>query len=104
MSTTYIAPGIIVEGELVAEEPVEVAGTFKGRVESRSVVTISRGSVVEAEIAGVSVIVAGQVTGDVSASERIDLESGSRLVGDVRAARLTIADGASFKGNVDMDV
>ena len=37
-------------------------------------------------------------------TERVDLLTGARLIGDVKAARLTIADGASFKGNVDMDV
>ena len=44
------------------------------------------------------------MTGNIVASDRVDLLSGGRLVGDVKAARLTIADGASFKGNVDMDV
>jgi cytoskeletal protein CcmA (bactofilin family) len=48
--------------------------------------------------------VGGQVTGNVTASDRVDLMPGARLVGDVKASRLTIADGASFKGNVDMDV
>jgi cytoskeletal protein CcmA (bactofilin family) len=60
--------------------------------------------VVEADVSGSSLSVAGQVTGDVNATERVDLQAGGRLIGDVKAARLTIADGASFKGNVDMDV
>ena len=47
---------------------------------------------------------AGQVTGDVTASERVDIQAGGKLVGDIKAARFTIADGASFKGNVDMEV
>jgi cytoskeletal protein CcmA (bactofilin family) len=51
-----------------------------------------------------SVSVAGQVTGNVSATSRVDIEAGGRLIGDVKANRLTIADGASFRGNVDMDV
>jgi cytoskeletal protein CcmA (bactofilin family) len=51
-----------------------------------------------------SLSVGGQVTGNVTATDRIDIQAGGRLIGDVKAARLTIADGASFKGNVDMDV
>jgi cytoskeletal protein CcmA (bactofilin family) len=43
------------------------------------------------------------VTGNVTATERVDLLHGGRLVGDVKSSRLTIADGAVFKGNVDMD-
>jgi cytoskeletal protein CcmA (bactofilin family) len=50
------------------------------------------------------VAIAGQVTGDVTASERVDLQTGGRLVGDVKASRFTIADGASFKGSVDMEM
>jgi cytoskeletal protein CcmA (bactofilin family) len=60
--------------------------------------------VVEADVSAQSLTIAGQVTGDVTAVERVDLQAGGRLVGDVKAARLTIADGATFKGNVDMDV
>jgi len=60
--------------------------------------------VVEADISATSLQVAGSVIGNVSANDRVDLLQGGRLVGDVRAARVTIADGATFKGNVDMDV
>jgi cytoskeletal protein CcmA (bactofilin family) len=48
--------------------------------------------------------VGGSVTGNVTASDRVDLLTGGKLVGDVKAARVTIADGAVFKGNVDMDL
>jgi cytoskeletal protein CcmA (bactofilin family) len=51
-----------------------------------------------------SLAVAGTLTGNVTAGERVDLQSGARVVGNVKAARVTIADGAQFKGNVDMDV
>ncbi len=44
------------------------------------------------------------MVGNVSAADRVDLLTGGRLVGDVKTARITIQDGASFKGNVDMDV
>jgi cytoskeletal protein CcmA (bactofilin family) len=40
----------------------------------------------------------------VTASERVDLQPGARVIGNVKASRVTIADGAQFKGNVDMDV
>ena len=58
---------------------------------------------VEAEVQASALSIAGQVIGNVSASERVDLQAGGKLQGDVRTARLTIADGASFKGNVDME-
>ncbi len=104
MASTVIAPGITIEGELTSDDEVEVAGTLKGKLVAQQGVTVSAGAIIEAEVTGASVVIGGQVTGNVSASDRVDLQAGARLVGDVRAARLTIADGASFKGNVDMDV
>ena len=46
----------------------------------------------------------GRVTGNVVARERVEVRSNGRMIGDIKAPRIVIADGASFKGNVDMDV
>lgn len=104
MAGTVIGEGLTVEGDLTSEEEVVVNGNLRGKLTTTDAVSVGSGAVVEADITGVSLSVAGQVTGDVNASERVDLQSGGRLIGDVKASRLTIADGASFKGNVDMDV
>lgn len=104
MATTVIASGITIEGELTTDDEVEISGTVKGKLRAGGAVSVSGGAVVEAEVAGSSVAIGGQVTGNVTASDRVDLQAGGRLVGDVKTARLTIADGASFKGNVDMEV
>ncbi len=101
---TIIGHGITIEGEITSEEDVTVAGAVRGKLSSDGVVSIDTGAQVEADISAVSLSVGGTVTGNVAASERVDLLAGGRLVGDVKAPRLTIADGASFKGNVDMDV
>jgi len=104
MAGTLIGEGLTVEGEVVSEEEVTVQGTLRGALSSADAVQILPEAVVEANVTALCVAVGGQLIGNVSASERVDLQPGGRLVGDVRAARLTIADGASFKGNVDMDV
>lgn len=104
MASTVIAHGITIEGDLTTDEDVVVQGTLRGKLTSRDAVAIEHGAVVEADVASTSLAVGGQVTGNVTATDRVDLLAGGRLVGDVRAARLTIADGASFKGNVDMDI
>ena len=104
MAQTIIAAGITIEGELTSDDEVEIAGTFRGKVTSKDAVAIAAGAVVDAEVTGSTVSVGGQLTGNVVAADRVDLQAGGRLVGDVKTARLTIADGASFKGNVDMDV
>jgi cytoskeletal protein CcmA (bactofilin family) len=89
---------------VAATEDVVVAGVVRGKLSVDGHLTVEADGVVEADIGAQSVSIGGAVTGNVTAAERVDLLGGGRLIGDVKAARLTIADGASFKGNVDMDV
>jgi len=104
MAGTVISQGITIEGEITSEEEVIVQGTVRGKLDVQDAVVIEQGATVEADVTATSIAVAGQVTGNVVASDRVDLQAGGKLIGDVKTARLTIADGASFKGNVDMDV
>jgi cytoskeletal protein CcmA (bactofilin family) len=104
MAGTVVSEGLTLEGEVTSDEEVVVHGTVRGTLKCTDVVSVGSGAVVEADIEAASLSVAGHVTGNVTAAERVDLQAGGRLVGDVKASRLTIADGASFKGNVDMEV
>jgi cytoskeletal protein CcmA (bactofilin family) len=103
VAATIIGQGITIEGEVTSDDEVVVGGVVRGKLAIEGQLTIESEGVVEADIGAHSVSIGGSVTGNVTASERVDLLAGGRLVGDVKAARLTIADGASFKGNVDMD-
>jgi cytoskeletal protein CcmA (bactofilin family) len=104
MAGTVIGEGLSIEGDLTSDEEVVVHGNVRGKLTTSELVSIGSTGVVQADVSGASVSIAGQVTGDVTGSERVDLQTGGRLVGDVKAARFTIADGASFKGNVDMEM
>ena len=104
MAATMIGPGITIEGEVTSDDEVVVGGVLRGKLQVEGPVTVESEAVVEADIGATSVSIGGNVTGNITASERVDLLAGGRLIGDVKASRLTIADGASFKGNVDMDV
>ena len=104
MAGTVIGDGLTIEGEITGDDEVLVHGTVRGTLTTSEAVSVVQGAVIEADVAASSVTVAGQVTGNVTAQDRIDIQAGGRLVGDVKSARFTIADGASFKGSVDMDV
>jgi cytoskeletal protein CcmA (bactofilin family) len=104
MTTTVIGSGIIVDGEITGEEPLTILGTVKGKIVLDQPLSVEPGATVEANIEASSLVVSGKVTGNVTARERIELRPDARMVGDVKAPRIMIADGASFKGNVDMDV
>jgi cytoskeletal protein CcmA (bactofilin family) len=104
MAGTVIGEGLVIEGEFTSDDEVVVHGTVRGTLQSGGGVSVAHGAVVEADITGRSLSVAGNVTGNVNAADRVDIQAGGRLIGDVKASRLTIADGASFKGNVDMEI
>ena len=103
MAATVIGSGFTIEGEITSDDEVIVVGVVRGKLQADGSVTVESEGIVEADIDARSVAIGGTVTGNVTASERVDLLAGGRLIGDVKAARLTIADGATFKGNVDMD-
>ena len=104
MATTVIGPGITIEGEVSSQDEVVIGGVLRGKLAVEGPVTVEQEGVVEADIGAQSVSIGGNVTGNITATDRVELRTGGKLVGDVKTARLTIADGAMFKGNVDMDV
>jgi cytoskeletal protein CcmA (bactofilin family) len=104
MAGTVIGDGLTVEGEITGDDEVVVHGTLRGTLTTSDAVSIAPGGVVEADVTASALSIAGQVTGNVTAQNRVDIQAGGRLVGDVKASRFTIADGASFKGSVDMEV
>jgi cytoskeletal protein CcmA (bactofilin family) len=104
MANTVIGSSIVVDGEISGEEPITILGTVKGKVAVSQSVVVEAGATVEADIEGQIVTVSGKVTGNVTAREKLELRPESKMVGNAKAPRIVVADGATFKGNVDMDV
>ena len=104
MASTVIGAGIVIEGEVESDEALVIHGTVRGKIESKETVGVEQGATVEADVTAREVTVAGSLTGNITAEGRVVLGTGARMVGDVKAARFTIQDGAQFKGHVDMDV
>jgi cytoskeletal protein CcmA (bactofilin family) len=104
MANTVIGSSIVIDGEISGEEAITILGTVKGKVAVAQGVVVEAGATVEADIEGQTVTVSGKVTGNVTAREKLELRPESKMVGNAKAPRIVVADGASFKGNVDMDV
>lgn len=102
MSNTVIGKGIVIDGEIRSEESIEIHGTVKGRVTAGAQVLIASGASVQAQIQAKTMCIRGEVTGDLQAQEGIELCTDSCVVGDVKAPRIQIAQGASFRGNAQM--
>jgi cytoskeletal protein CcmA (bactofilin family) len=101
---TLIGRSIVIDGEISGDEDLVVLGTVKGKIALKESLFVEGSGVIEADIETASVEVAGQVIGNISATEKVELKSECKVVGDIRSPRILIADGAVFKGTVDMDV
>ncbi len=104
MADTIIAQGITIDGEISGNEPVLVEGTVKGKIALDATVTVAQQGIVEADVETTEVQISGALTGNIVARERVEITSEGKVVGDVKAPRILIADGAGFKGHIDMDV
>jgi len=104
MANTVIGSSLVIDGEISGDEDLVIQGTVKGRISLKESLFVESSGVVEADIETQNVEIAGRVTGNISASDKVELKTDCRVVGDIKAPRILIADGAAFKGNVDMDL
>ncbi|MEW5806356.1 MAG: polymer-forming cytoskeletal protein [Acidobacteriota bacterium] len=100
----YIGQSIIIRGELSGNEDLTVDGNVEGKIDLKDHhLTIGGSGKVTAEIFAKSVTITGEVSGNVRADDRVEITNTGRVNGDIIAPRVSIADGAHFKGSVDMD-
>ena len=102
-SRTIIGKGIIVTGEISGNGDVEVRGSVSGSITLKNnVATISKSGVAQAAVTAKNVEISGRVEGDVVAEELVIIRRDSTVSGNVSSARVSLEDGAHFKGSIDM--
>lgn len=95
---------IVITGELRASEDLTIEGQVDGKIELlENVLTIGQSAKARAEITAKTVIVLGEVVGNITATEKVDLKDTGSVEGDIVSPRLSVADGATFSGRVDMN-
>ena len=98
-----IGKSITIKGDLSGNEDLQIDGTVEGRIDlPNNQLTIGAEGRVKAEVHAKGVIVIGHVTGNVAATERIQVEATGIVDGDVKAPRLVIQEGAMLNGGVEM--
>ena len=90
------------KGEITGSEPVLVEGLVEGTIRITGPLRVGPGGKVKATVSAQSVAVAGELVGDCHASDRVEIEAAGRLTGNIRAPRVVIVEGATFRGNSDM--
>jgi cytoskeletal protein CcmA (bactofilin family) len=99
-----IGPSIAIDGELTGEEDLIVEGRIKGTVSLRqNTLTVGQQGQIDAEIFANTILVDGAVKGDLYAAERISIRKSARIDGNILAPRISLEDGARFRGTIDMD-
>jgi len=102
--TATIGPSIAIEGTLKGDEDLIVEGKIKGTVElKKNTLTIGSQGSLEAEVFAHTILVDGTVNGDLYAAERISIRKSARISGNILAPRISLDDGARFRGSIDMD-
>lgn len=104
MENTVIGSSIVIDGEITGDEDLVIQGTVKGKISLKKRLFVEASGTVEADIETEEVEVSGQVTGNITASEKVELKTQCRVVGNIKAPRILIADGSSLRGNIDMDI
>jgi cytoskeletal protein CcmA (bactofilin family) len=98
-----IGKSLVIKGEVTGSESLYIDGRVEGSINlSGNRVTIGRNGVVAANINAREIVVLGKVRGNLTASDRVDIRNDGSLTGDVIAARISIEDGAFFKGGIDI--
>ncbi len=102
-TTVNIGKSVVIKGELNGSEDLTIEGQVEGKIELRqNVLTIGPNGKIKAQVFAKSVIILGEVTGDVTATEKVDIRDNGSVDGDIASPRVAIAEGAHFRGSIDM--
>lgn len=98
-----IGKSVFIKGELTGDEDLTIEGRVEGKIELKDHnLVIGPNGRIKAEMYARNVTVVGNVVGNIVASEIVEIRTSGSVVGDIKAPRISVADGAHFKGSVDM--
>ncbi len=102
--SAMIGPSITIKGDVSGDEDLVIQGRIEGRVDlAQHNVTIGADGRVKADVCGRTVIVEGEVEGDLRGQEQIILRQTAKVQGSIAAPRVSLEDGAVFRGGIEMD-
>ena len=104
MSMGNIGKSVIIKGELSGSEDLTIEGQVEGKIElNNNVLTIGTNAKIKAQVFAKVVVVLGEVTGNINASEKVDIRDNGSVDGDITSPKVAIAEGAHFRGAIDMN-
>jgi cytoskeletal protein CcmA (bactofilin family) len=100
-SESVLAAGLTIEGKIGGKGHLRVAGRFTGNIDVMGELTIEAGATIDGEIKADTVLVGGEVRGNVASKSRVDLKESGVLIGDLKAVSLTVAAGSKMRGQAE---
>jgi cytoskeletal protein CcmA (bactofilin family) len=101
MKESVIASDLTIEGKIVGSGHVRLAGRFKGDVQVDGNLTIDNGATLDGQVRAQTVVVGGELKGNIENARRVELLEGGIITGDVKAGSLTVAAGSRMRGQVE---
>ena len=99
-----IGSSLDIKGSITAEEDLQIDGKVQGPVSVRGHrLTVGRSGQLNSEVSARELVVYGKVTGNVNAADRVEIKKDGAVIGDIDTARISIEDGAVFKGRIEID-
>jgi cytoskeletal protein CcmA (bactofilin family) len=102
MITTVFGKETQFFGDLTFKKSLQINGNFEGEISSGGYLVIGEGAVVKANIKANVVIVTGTIYGNIEAREKLEIQPNGKVYGNIRTAKLKIADGVIFEGSCEM--
>ena len=98
-----IGKSIVISGELSGSEDLTIEGRVDGKIELRDhVLTVGANGRIKAQVSAKAIVILGSVTGNLTATDKVDIKENGSVEGDIIAPRVAIADGSHFRGSIDM--
>ena len=101
-SRSYLGPGCVLDGEITGSGSIECHGKITGRVQLDGDVVIGERGSAKADLVGGRVAIDGELLGNATGTERVEVGSSGQVTGDIRAPSVSFGEGAIFEGNVEM--
>ena len=101
-TSTIVGQTMLIKGNLEGDEDLTVQGRIEGSLNLTKTLIIEPNGVVKADVSVANAVVSGVMVGNLTASDSLEITESGRMVGDIRAPRVIIVEGASVRGKVDM--
>src|SRR6478735_891697 len=101
-TSTIVGESILINGNLQGDEDLTVLGRVEGTINLTKTLNIEESGIVKANISVRNAIISGVVVGNITATDSVEITEVGRMVGDIKAPRVIIVDGARYRGAVDM--